>query len=624
MPLMARQVGVLQFAAMWLLLACVAAIYSPGLSGAFLLDDWPTLKGLTQLGSSGLLSDTVQFARESRRVVTHATFALQRDAWPTAPEQFKVVGVAIHLLNGLALFWLLKQLCALAPPLQAAARYLPLAAASVWLLHPLHVSTVLYVAQRSTALAALFTLAGLGAYLTGRLACLQGSHRQGYAWMSVGAGLALVLATFSKENGILLPLFVLLIEWTLLAAVVRPPKWYPWASLFLLAPLLSLGGYIAFNHHHVLGGYIIRDFTLTERLLTETRVLADYLGKLLLPRPQTFGLFFDDFAKSTGLLQPLTTLWSTLLVVGSIGGGLALRKRGPVISLAILWFFAGHLLESTFLPLELYFEHRNYLPSVGLLIGGVWGIAQLLRHVKTPEFRRLAQAGLAGGIAALGFLTLHEARLWGEPLLQAEEWSKRRPESRRTQANLASQWASHGFAEYAARSYSSMAERYPRDPTPYLLYAELRCHYPALAELPFDPENRFRQGERNLGAIAMLERLLLLKEGGQCEAVTSDFLLALAEALSANLRYRVDRVNLQLILARLYAATGNSGAAINAYELVKKHRKTSDIPLSQAELALRLGETKQALAYLKEAESRASGDGLRQIRILRSLLESQD
>ncbi len=617
---MTRPIGILHFAAIGLLLACAAAIYAPGLSGAFLLDDWPTLKGLNHLASSGLLGDAVQFARESRRVVTHFTFALQRDAWPTAPEQFKVVGVAIHLLSGLALYWLLKQLCALAPSVQTAARYLPLTATTVWLLHPLHVSTVLYVAQRSTALAALFTLAGLGAYLTGRLSCLQGDHRQGYAWMSVGVGLGLLLATFSKENGILLPLFVLVIEGTLLVNITRPPKWNAWASIFLLSPLLALAGYLAYNHQQIIGAYILRDFTLAERLLTETRIIADYLGKALIPKPQGFGLFFDDFGKSTDFFTPVTTLWSTLLVASLLGAGLALRRRIPVLSFAILWFFVGHLLESTYIPLELYFEHRNYVPSVGLFFGLVWGASRLLDYVQTKPLRRFAMAGLASSLVLLALLTFHEARLWGDSLLQAEEWAKRRPDSRRVQANLAGQYASLGFYDYAARTYARMSEKYPRDPTPYLLHAELRCDAPGLPELPLDANIRFRHGERNLGTVAALERLTIYKELNRCSAYKTEFFLMLARTLAENPVYRPDPVNLQLILARLYTVDSQFDAAIDTYELVKKRRKTAELPLTQAELAFKLGDIKAAAAFLKEAESRANAKNFERIEVLRSHL----
>ena len=58
---------------------------------------------------------------------------------------------------------------------------------------------------------------------------------------------------------------------------------------------------------------------------------------------------------------------------------ISLRKRNALVSLGLLWFLGGHLLESTVLSIELMFLHRNYLPSIGLLLMAVVVIEQLLR-----------------------------------------------------------------------------------------------------------------------------------------------------------------------------------------------------------------------------------------------------
>jgi uncharacterized membrane protein YhfC len=90
----------------------------------------------------------------------------------------------------------------------------------------------------------------------------------------------------------------------------------------------------------------------------------DYLSLLWLPRPFSSGLFNDQYAASTSLIHPLSTLWALLAMVALISGAWWFRRRYPAWSLAVLFFFAGHLLESTSIPLELYFEHRNYVPAM--------------------------------------------------------------------------------------------------------------------------------------------------------------------------------------------------------------------------------------------------------------------
>ncbi len=137
-------------------------------------------------------------------------------------------------------------------------------------------------------------------------------------------------------------------------------------SYFGLTVLLGLGAALWLLTTH--GAYTGRAFDMEERLLTQARVVTLYVGQILLPRPGAMPFFYDGLPYSTGWLQPPTTLWSALFLLGLFGLGLGLLRRRPLAAFGILFFFAGHLLESTLLPLELAFEHRNYLPSLGLIL----------------------------------------------------------------------------------------------------------------------------------------------------------------------------------------------------------------------------------------------------------------
>ena len=106
-----------------------------------------------------------------------------------------------------------------------------------------------------------------------------------------------------------------------------------------------------------------------------------------LPNLSRFGLYHDDFVISRGLFQPI----GTLLAIGGLAASVAvswlLRIKAPIISFGIAWFLLGHSLESTIFPLELMHEHRNYLPSLGIVIL----IAPVLmsEKMKVPAFRLL-------------------------------------------------------------------------------------------------------------------------------------------------------------------------------------------------------------------------------------------
>jgi Flp pilus assembly protein TadD len=155
-----------------------------------------------------------------------------------------------------------------------------------------------------------------------------------------------------------------------------------------------------------------------------------------MPDLRQLGLFHDDLTVSRGLLQPWTTLPSVATVVFLVWGALHWRRRWPLLCFGILWFFAGHLLESTILPLELVFEHRNYLPSFGIILGCVGAVYQACGDA--PQ-RRLIRFGLAGCIGLMALTTAMRAYDWRSELSFARSEAQHHPGSARAQSEV--QWA---------------------------------------------------------------------------------------------------------------------------------------------------------------------------------------
>ena len=293
-------------------------IYWIGLHGAYLLDDTPNLNSLTDINeSSNKFIEIVRFSIEgiaSRlgRPISLVTFALQTHYWQETVWHFRYVNLMIHLLNGCLIFWIFLYITRIMALPEKRGLWLALLTASLWLLHPFQVSTVLYIIQRMTELSTLFTLAALLIYVRSRYQFAQGRLTPTVFWIfiSIGIGLGGILATLSKENGVLLVLYVLVLEATVLRSLPKPRYWKIWSGVFLYFPLLLLASYFIVNFDSILGNYDIRHFTLVERLLTQTRILSEYLFKILIPQPHTYGLFHDDFTVSRSLLTPITTVFT--------------------------------------------------------------------------------------------------------------------------------------------------------------------------------------------------------------------------------------------------------------------------------------------------------------------------
>lgn len=437
--------------------------YRPGLSGAFLFDD---LGSLPTLGASGPVDHWSTFWRyitsgtadPTGRPLALLSFLLDARNWPADPRPFKVTNVVLHLFNGALLAAVLWQLgyalVSSSPdenkrelhtpdyqPSAPDARCIAIAAlfgAGCWLLHPLLVSTTLYVVQREAMLSTSFVLVGMLGWMASRKQLAHGHVARALTGMTASAWLCTLLAVLCKANGALLPLLLLLVEWIALAPRHTMPS--PDSerlrkiavAVLLILPSVLLAVYLI----QILPGAIrdtpdVRGWTIGQRLLTEPRVLTDYLRLLFVPRTYSRGLFNDDFPVSSNWLHPASTLPCLLFILALIGVGLALRKRHPAVALALLFYFAGQSMESGWIPLELYFEHRNYLPAMLLFwpIGLALGLPGSLRLLR----------GLAAiaALALLGILTAQRATLWGNAFQQAQFWAAINPDSARAQTSAA-------------------------------------------------------------------------------------------------------------------------------------------------------------------------------------------
>ena len=389
--------------AAWLFLVIctiTALVYYPGLSGDYMFDDTSNLLVNKSLAFESLDLDTLGKAAFStrsgvlRRPVSMVSFALNRYFFGIDPFSHKVINLCIHLATGWLLFLLGRMLVGCYrqhhnPELSARVTFwLPLVVSGLWLVHPLNLTSVLYIVQRMTSLSALFTVAGLCLYVIGRRRMLAGRH--GMSWLLTGLLGCGGLAILSKETGVLLPVYMLVIEITLFrfrngqGQTDRAVATF--FTLFLLLPAILVCLYLVLRPEAFLN-YTARDFTLIERLLTQPRVVVFYLKMIVMPNTQALGLYHDDISISNGLMDPPTTLYALLALAALLATGAGLRLRAPLVSLGILWFFAGHALESTIFPLEMAHEHRNYLADFGILLACGSALAQAPLHRLAPLTR---------------------------------------------------------------------------------------------------------------------------------------------------------------------------------------------------------------------------------------------
>ncbi|MEM0953551.1 MAG: hypothetical protein AAGI24_05365 [Pseudomonadota bacterium] len=459
-----------------LAMVLVAWAYWPGLSGPALLDDSANLMPLDRLGLSEAYAVDVATGNRSGpygRPLAMASFVLERLYLDYGLRGQKTVGLVLHLLCGGVLCLLARRL---SRHIGLESDWTAVAVAALWLSQPLLLSTTLYVVQRMTLLSALFCLCAMYAYVSGR--CAQ--HNGGYAltWFLL-CFVATTLSALAKENGLLtLPLLTLLEVFFFRFQSVDPSRkqqLYGLHIAFFVVPLLAFIAVVGFRPDFLFNGYAVRDFTMLQRLASQSVVLFEYLQQLAWVDVGSLGVYHDDVLAPAGLASATVLMavagWAGL---ASIAAYAAVSGRFLMPGFAIAFFMVAHGMESTVFPLELYFEHRNYLPATGLMLGAGFASAQCSRRWTAST-----------GIIVLGLILLlsrnilllgSQAFVWSDDRLLHIEAVVNHPKSERAALELARVLAQDGNLQGAlnllanSRQYAARSDAEER-----LLQAVFHC-----------------------------------------------------------------------------------------------------------------------------------------------------
>ena len=358
-----------------LAILCVL-VFEVGLSGPFLFDDHTHIRQNTQLHINDLSLASLSQAWNSSlspppsdRPVSQLTFGINHAISGLSIYAYKATNLFIHLINGWLVFLLARGLLNAHLFSQGddantqRIAWFAFLVAAVWLLHPLNLSPVLYIVQRMTQLSTLFVLLGLWLYVSGRLEMAAG--QPGLLRVILAFPIAL-FGILAKENAALFPILILVLEFTILRNLAKGNHAKRLGAVLIVGAIVpTLAGLIYLATHPEFYDYSVRQFSMQERLLTQARALWFYLQMFFLPELQRLALFHDDFPVSRDWLTPISTLASTVAWAVTLITSIVFAHRLPIISFGILFYLAAHSLESGIIPLEMVFEHRNYLASLG-------------------------------------------------------------------------------------------------------------------------------------------------------------------------------------------------------------------------------------------------------------------
>lgn len=422
---------------MIIIVLCVIA-YSNTFSVPFQLDDFNLIP------NNPVVRDQYPFIKilSQARGVGLFTFALNYRLHGAEVPGYHIVNLIIHLANALLLYGLIV-LSFRTPALQRSslkhrAGEIAFFSALLFACHPVQTEAVTYIVQRFSSLATLFYLASLAGYITSRLAGLENRSKWNSAiWYGLSL-LSAVLAMKSKEISFTLPVVITLYEFLFFEGAVKK-------RVILLMPLLLTMVIIPMSLFAVNGPVakviseadeatrVHTDVTRMEYLLTECTVIVTYLRLLFLPYNQNLDYDYPLF--QSFLSTPVVLSFMLLALIFGTGVYLLYRDRrspdaGRLIAFGIFWFFIALSVESSVIPIvDVIFEHRLYLPSIGFFLACTTAFFLGAERLTTrwPAAGRSAIGVLAAAVIVFAVLTYARNLVWQSPVSLWEDATKKSP-----------------------------------------------------------------------------------------------------------------------------------------------------------------------------------------------------
>jgi hypothetical protein len=455
--------GKKHFFAFFTLLIALLLIYGNSLDGVWHLDDAHNIVENEHVHLLTLDWDQIRntfYGFDQKRLsrpVAYLTFGLNYYFGKLNVFGYHAVNLCIHFLSAFFLFSFIYRTLNL-PILKLAygssSYAIALMSTFFWAVNPVQVSAVTYIVQRMASMAGLFYILCMFFYLIGRTEENLWKRIVFFVLSAISAGLAIG----TKENAVMLPVSLYLYDLLLIQGINR--KTILRSLKFFIIPTLIVTSFLLFylDLTKIAGDYSVRPFSMLERLMTEPRVILFYVSLLLYPIFSRLTIN-HDFEISRSLIDPWTTSAAILAILFCIAIAVLISRKKPLISFCIGFFILNHLIEGSFLSLELVFEHRNYIPSMLFFVPLSAFVIQALDFFSSKILIQLMIAAMISFvIVAQGHTVSMYNFLFKDPFLLWSDNVKKAPNLSRPYNNLGNVYYKWEFYDEAYKFYKKADE----------------------------------------------------------------------------------------------------------------------------------------------------------------------
>jgi hypothetical protein len=554
-------------------------IVSLGLGGQFIFDDIANIVSNNYLEIKSL--EPIELVQASfsgnsgplKRPLAYFIFSLTIYIFGKQTFYFELINMLLHSLNALLVYYAIKKILLFTKcEVDYKTSHVLVIGISIWFIHPINSSSIFVAVQLMNVLSATFFLLGLNLYLTIR--ARNSDSLFNYFKALFFATITSFIGALSKENCLLLLPVLIVLEKTIISSSNNQNRTNSFIfNLSAAILVLSLVYIITSPPQYFVNAYSHRDFTLAERLLTQTRVIFYYIYLFLNPISQEFSLFHDDFTVSENLFQPVTTFIALSLLIVITTFTLKSKSKFPLLSFSWLFFITTHLMESSIFPLELVFEHRNYIPSIGLALGLFTLITAIVKNNKIKNY--LIYSFLTLTFTGALISNLH----WRDNITLLLKFSDYHPYSERVNFELGrlyltSYESSHFNLYYdSALHYFNKSLATKNSPSGYfgLLFTYNSAEQDIPKEVKLGMINSLKAKPISASTSNFIQNLTwcIIKE--KCKVIDRDFMLQIFDTLEA--QDTLDSIKARIMLSKgdyLSLVMGEIDAALAYYALASK------------------------------------------------------
>lgn len=517
--------------------------------------DWEDIKKTFRVSNSGTIT----------RPVALVSFALNYMFSGFDTTSYHVVNICIHIISALFVYLVFLNTLYLYREKEGLRgnevfeQDVALLGAALWAIHPIQTQAVTYIVQREASMAAMFCMVAMYCYL--RFRQNQGAMRQ--RLLLFLALLFWIIGIGTKENVAMLPLVLLGYEVAFFKTSLLEKKKYV-ILLFAVFLIVSISAFLfmrggIFSYIEAL--YSARPYTMWQRLITQPIILSRYLFLVICPLADFLSLETDIFA-SASLISPPQTIFANVFILSLTLFSILSLKKFPVIGFALYFYFINQIIESSFIGLELYFEHRNYLPSIFIYFCLSWYFVKLLlyyRGLQKPFMHGVLVLAMICVLISEGNATYLRNDIWKTEIDLLSDSVEKAPNNIRPYISLGVKYMAINQVEKAKDLYKQAEKIYKKNPEIHQKdWVALLYHNAGTAAM---------REKKNEKAIRLLLKAIDIDPLSWETHVNLGYLFFITGDVKNAQRALVNAVEIKPEKAEIYSMLGRALYADNKYEL---------------------------------------------------------